>query len=141
MTHNGHFVAENNRLETFFAYSYQFNFPYPEHAFRRSLRIYSVTRPEHPHPAFLNAIYLVACKWSDSQHIRSLEPIFLSCALRLLDECLALVDRLLDFLVATSLISRYSFNVGEDARGTYLASCRLSLIFYLRFIDNVMINA
>jgi hypothetical protein len=52
-----------------------------------------------------------------------LEPYFLSRATSLLDESLAMVDRLLDFIIATTLVSRYCFYVGHDIRGTYMASC------------------
>ncbi|KAF8324299.1 uncharacterized protein EI90DRAFT_3130001 [Cantharellus anzutake] len=113
-------------FDTFFTYSYQFNFPYPEHAFRQSFASYSAPSPAHPHPALLNAIFLIGCKWSDSQNMSDLEPIFLSRSLRHLDESLALVDRLLDFLVATTLISRYSFVVGREARATYMASSAMT---------------
>lgn len=47
-----------------------------------------------------------------------------------------MVDRLLDFIVATALVSRYSFYVGQDVRGAYMASCedRDPLLFTALFL-------
>lgn len=65
---------------------------------------------------------LLGCRWSD-QGFAALESYFLNAATELLDQALSMVDRLLDFIVATSLISHYSFYVGQDTRGVYLAAC------------------
>lgn len=108
----------------FLAHSYQFNFPAPAsiNAFRQSLLL-----PEddqnRPHPALVESMCLSACRLSN-RNLEYLEPYFLSHATRLMDVSLSMVDRLLDFIVATALVSRYSFYTGQDIRGTYMASCK-----------------
>lgn len=104
-------------------HSYQFNFPAPASidAFRQSLSL-PETHEKRPHPALIESMCLLACRLSN-RNLRYLEPYFLARATKFLDESLSMVDRLLDFIVATALVGRYSFYVGQDIRGTYMASC------------------
>lgn len=104
-------------------HSFQFNFPAPaaNNWFRQSL-LYDSTDTRRPHPALIESMCLLACRLS-SLKLMHLEPYFLSRATAFLDESLSMVDRLLDFIIATALVSRYSFYVGQDIRGTYMASC------------------
>lgn len=66
---------------------------------------------------------LVACRLSN-RNLMHLEPYFLQRATSLLEESLSMVDRLLDFIIATTLVSRYCFYVGYDIRGAHMASCK-----------------
>lgn len=86
-----------------------------------------------PHPALLNAIYAVACCFSppsasESPNVAAYERIFLNRAQRHLDDALAHVDRLLDFLQATTLLAQYNLMKGNIAKGCYLANCRLYIL-------------
>lgn len=114
-------------MNIFLQYLYQFNFAIDLGKFRRSLAL-----PEddlnRPHPALLNAIYCVACHFANDTSLRQFEPVFHERAQRHLDDSLAHVDRLLDFLAATTLLAQYNLFKGNLAKGSYFASCELLCI-------------
>jgi len=116
-----HSICYMSSVDAFLTRSYLFDFPGPVDKFRQSLSLPS-THTDSPHPALRVAMCLVACRLS-KHSLTHLEPYFLSQAMELLDESLSMVDRLLDFIIATTLVSRYCFYVGHDIRGAYMASC------------------
>lgn len=108
----------------FFTYICHFNFAADVNKFRLSLSL-PEDHPNRPHPALLNAIYCVSCHYSYvfNPDVKEFEPIFYDRAQRHLDDSLAHVDRLFDFLTATALLAQYNLMKGNLAKGTYLASC------------------
>ena len=109
-------------LDTFFARLYHFNFAVDIGKFRRALQL-PENNPHRPHPALLNAMYCLACHFADDVSLQRLEPTFHDRAQRHLDDSLAHVDRLFDFLAATTLLAQYHLIKGNLAKGSYLASC------------------
>lgn len=131
-------ISNRIRLQVFFRHLYQFNFSLDINKFRLSLAFPS-SSPSAPHPALLNAIYLVASLFasppSDSNsNLEHFQQIFVYRAQRHLDDALAHVDRLLDFLMATTLLGQYNMIKGNVSKGCYLASCKLTLYGDYRFL-------
>jgi len=118
------------RLQVFFKHLYQFNFGLDIDKFRMSLAL-PPSSPSAPHPALLNAIYLVASLFAlptpnGGRNVGHFERIFMYRVQRHLDDALAHVDRLLDFLMATTLVAQHNLIKGNVAKGCYLASCKLA---------------
>ncbi|KAF8336464.1 uncharacterized protein EI90DRAFT_178380 [Cantharellus anzutake] len=110
-------------LATFFKYSYQFNFPGNEPNFRAAMQFPS-SDPRSPHPSLLNAMLLVACRWSNRGTLE-LETYLSNKAVSELNNSQGDAARLINTVLAASLLCRYSLLVGQLARASYLASSAL----------------
>lgn len=75
-----------------------------------------------PHPALLNAMYLLACHFSNSPSFTVLEPHFLARALRGISAALELSDRLVNIVQASALLSVYFFAKARLLEGYYHSS-------------------
>ncbi|KAJ7348963.1 hypothetical protein DFH08DRAFT_863952 [Mycena albidolilacea] len=62
-----------------------------------------------PHPALMNAIYLLACHFARSPHCSELEPVFFTRALHEITVALDNSDRLVDIVQASCLLSVYLY--------------------------------
>lgn len=62
-----------------------------------------------PHPALMNAIYLLACHFARSPYFSELESTFLTRALREITVALDNQDRLVDVVQASSLLAIYLY--------------------------------
>ncbi|KAJ6620347.1 hypothetical protein B0H10DRAFT_2022442 [Mycena sp. CBHHK59/15] len=62
-----------------------------------------------PHPALMNAIYLLACHFARSPYCSEIEPIFLTRALHEITVALDNSDRLVDVVQASCLLSVYLY--------------------------------
>ncbi|KAF9063683.1 hypothetical protein BDP27DRAFT_1426598 [Rhodocollybia butyracea] len=62
-----------------------------------------------PHPALMNAIYLLACHFAHSPYFSELESVFLTRALREITVALDNQDRLVDVVQASSLLAIYLY--------------------------------
>lgn len=138
-------TSPSTRLRTFLAHIYQFNFGLDIHKFQLSLSL-PPTSPMAPHPALLNAIYLVGSHWAlgdpalatstnqdtviSQSLIQSYIPHFYHFTQVHLDDALAHVDRLLDFLAATMILAQYEFVRGRAGKGAFLAGCKSTLCFF-----------
>ncbi|KDQ08838.1 hypothetical protein BOTBODRAFT_555615 [Botryobasidium botryosum FD-172 SS1] len=82
-----------------------------------------------PHPALLNAMYLIACHFSTSRTLSGCETLFLSRVQKHLAQALAHSDRLFDFILAAGLLSRYYSFKGRllEAHSTGVTVTRFAL--------------
>ncbi|KAF5373124.1 hypothetical protein D9758_001483 [Tetrapyrgos nigripes] len=62
-----------------------------------------------PHPALMNAIYLLACHFARNQYYSEMEPHFLSNALHEITAALDSSDRLVDVVQASCLLAIYLY--------------------------------
>ncbi|KAJ6500684.1 hypothetical protein C8R45DRAFT_1071233 [Mycena sanguinolenta] len=62
-----------------------------------------------PHPALMNAIYLLACHFARSPYCSEIEPIFFTRALHEITVALDNADRLVDIVQASCLLSVYLY--------------------------------
>ncbi|KAJ4475615.1 hypothetical protein J3R30DRAFT_3706182 [Lentinula aciculospora] len=69
----------------------------------------SLVGVSEPHPALMNALYLLACHFSRSPYFSELEPTFLTRALREITVALDNQDRLVDVVQASSLLAIYLY--------------------------------
>ena len=106
-------------LEIFFSHRHQCAFDCHLARFRASLHL---TPPHQPHPALMDAIYLMACYFSRLPHLSELEPHFLKRALAGISEALHQQDRMVQVLQASSLIAVYFFCQGRVLEGYYHSS-------------------
>lgn len=93
-----------------------------------------------PHPALLDAIYLLGCYFSRSPHLTELEPYFLKRALKGISVALHHQDRVVHVLQASCLISVYFYCHGRILEAYYHSStsARLAIdlgLHQLRPID------
>ncbi|KAG9001585.1 accessory factor associated with RNA polymerase II [Tulasnella sp. JGI-2019a] len=77
---------------------------------------------QRPHPALLNAIYLLGSHFSKSPQLSQYEALFLTRTRRGINHALENADRLLDFLQASCLLAWYFFFKGRLLEGHYHAS-------------------
>ncbi|KAF8306765.1 hypothetical protein DL93DRAFT_2171992 [Clavulina sp. PMI_390] len=121
---------KNYLLAVFFDHLFQFNFGLDVSKFRVALAL-DPSASMAPHPSLLNAMLLIAIPFAPASNALTaeayaFEPTFSHRAHRHLDDALAHVDRLLDFLQATTLLAQYNLIKGKIAKGCYLASSALS---------------
>ncbi|KAG8911290.1 hypothetical protein FRC01_005795 [Tulasnella sp. 417] len=86
-------------------------------------RLASTSNP--PHPCLLNAIYLLACYFTTLDHrpaywLGEHEAVFLSRAQLALMDSLAMSDRLMDFIQASSLVAAYLMHRGRYLEGYHV---------------------
>ncbi|TFY60244.1 hypothetical protein EVJ58_g5273 [Rhodofomes roseus] len=106
-------------LEIFFSHRHQCAFDCHLARFRASLHF---APPHQPHPALMDAIYLMACYFSRLPHLSELEAYFLKRALAGISEALHQQDRMVQVLQASSLIAVYFFCQGRVLEGYYHSS-------------------
>ena len=121
------------RLTVFLQHLYQFNFALCIVKFMRCLKL-GPDDPCRPHPALMNALYLLACHYSTDPSVKRHEHTFLTRAQRHLDDSLGHVDRLIDFVLATTLLARHSYIKGAFAKGLFFSQCEPSLVFITRYL-------
>ncbi|KAH9926098.1 uncharacterized protein B0H18DRAFT_1085062 [Fomitopsis serialis] len=114
-----HGPAALSNLEIFFSHRHQCAFDCHLTRFSASLHL---AHPHQPHPALMDAIYLMACYFSRLPHLSELEPHFLKRALAGISEALHQQDRMVQVLQASSLIAVYFFCQGRVLEGYYHSS-------------------
>ncbi|KAG9010222.1 hypothetical protein FRB90_007970 [Tulasnella sp. 427] len=77
---------------------------------------------QRPHPALVNAIYLLGCHFSPKSTVSQYEGIFLARTRKAINASLENADRLLNFLQASCLLAWYFFFKGRLLEGHYHAS-------------------
>lgn len=82
----------------------------------------SLPPPHQPHPALMDAIYLLACYFSRCAPLRELESHFLKRALQGISEALQHSDRIINVLQASCLLAVYFFCHGRILEGYYHSS-------------------
>ncbi|KAG8966870.1 hypothetical protein FRC03_011191 [Tulasnella sp. 419] len=100
--------------------------------------------PDCPHPALMNAVYLMGCHFSRDPEYTQREPLFLARAREYLLTSLAHSDRLFDFLVSSGLIAFYLYRTGRFLEGhhqtagaaRFAVSCGLHQILSPAFDSN-----
>lgn len=112
-------VTLTNRLDIFLAHRHQCAFDVHIGRFKASL---SLPPPERPHPALMDAIYLMACFYSNVPQLSALQPHFLQLALSGISTSLQHSDRLLHIVQASCLIAIYFFSRGRTLEGYYHSS-------------------
>jgi hypothetical protein len=65
--------------------------------------------PSEPHPALMNAIYLVACQFARSPYCTEIQPVFFTRTLHEITVALDNSDRLVDIVQASCLLSVYLY--------------------------------
>ncbi|KAF7441162.1 hypothetical protein PC9H_001511 [Pleurotus ostreatus] len=85
--------------------------------------------PEPFHPALVNAIYLLGCHFSPSLGLSTWEEAFFKQTISDINAALAVSERLVDIVQASSLISSYLYAKGRnlEAYGHAYAACRLAI--------------
>jgi hypothetical protein len=83
--------------------------------------------PQQPHPALLDAMYLMACYFSRLPHYASQEHYFLQRALTGISSSLQDSDRLIQIVQASCLIAIYFFSRGRTLEGYYHSSAAARL--------------
>ncbi|PCH38595.1 hypothetical protein WOLCODRAFT_88184 [Wolfiporia cocos MD-104 SS10] len=78
--------------------------------------------PSQPHPALMDAIYLLACYFSRMPQLSELESCFLKRALQGISDALHKQDRMVHVLQAACLIAVYFFCQGRVLEGYYHSS-------------------
>ena len=98
--------------------------------------------PNTPHPALLNAIYLLACFFSESPELNSYEALFLQRARQGVANALEQADRLQHSIQAASLIAMYLHAKGRVLEGYYIscATARFAVGCGLHQIDSPVWN-
>lgn len=124
-------------LEIFLVHRHQCSFDVHVGRLRSSLEDPCMPRP---HPALLDAIYLLGCYFSRSPHLTELEPYFLKRALKGISVALHHQDRVVHVLQASCLISVYFYCHGRILEAYYHSStsARLAIdlgLHQLRPID------
>jgi Fungal specific transcription factor domain len=72
---------------------------------------------QRPHPALWNAIYLLACHYTQIPYYTDMEAAILTQALDESNAALEISDRLLDIVQASSLIAMYMYNNNRAVEG------------------------
>ncbi|CAK5279243.1 unnamed protein product [Mycena citricolor] len=76
----------------------------------RFLPVTSSTQPgREPHPALMNAIYLLACHFARSPYCTEIEPVFFNRTLHEITIALDASDRLVDVVQASCLLATYLY--------------------------------
>ncbi|KAF8352231.1 hypothetical protein F5887DRAFT_1068571 [Amanita rubescens] len=103
---------------------------------QKSLQSHGVT-DDCPHPALLNAVFLLACHFSRSSFCSKLEPLFLARTLHQIAIALDRTDRLVDIVQATCLLAIYFYlncQISDGYRQAFSA-VRLATALGLHQID------
>ncbi|THH31857.1 hypothetical protein EUX98_g2331 [Antrodiella citrinella] len=106
-------------LDMFLAHRHQFAFDTHIERFQASI---SYASPDKPHPALMDAIYLMSCHLSQSPPLTELEPHFLKRALCGISDALQHNDRVINVLQASCLLALYFFGRGRILEGYYHSS-------------------
>ena len=101
------------RVSTFLRHEAIFAYDLKSHDFFKTL--HGPDAPGTPHPALRNAIFLVGCHFCGEPVASILEPVFLKRTRESLHHSLANVDRLVDFIEASTLLSGYQYLKGRCA--------------------------
>ncbi|KAI0081436.1 hypothetical protein K474DRAFT_1682025 [Panus rudis PR-1116 ss-1] len=114
-------VCQNKRMliEIFLEHRHQCAFDVHIQRFQNSLNL---APHERPHPALLDAIYLMGCYFSRSSSFTVLEPHFLKRALRGISDAMQDNDRVINVLQASCLLALYFFAKGRILEGYYHSS-------------------
>ena len=113
-----HNFSLTSRLDIFFAHRHQCGFDVHVDRFRASM---SSPPAQQPHPALLDAIYLMACYFSQP-HYAAQEQHYLQRALSGISSSLQDSDRLIQIVQASCLIAIYFFSRGRTLEGYYHSS-------------------
>ena len=103
---------------------------------QRSLQSHGAT-DDCPHPALLNAVFLLACHFARSSFCSKLEPIFLARTLHQVAIALDRTDRLVDIVQASCLLAIYFYlncRISDGYRQAFSA-VRLATALGLHQID------
>lgn len=103
---------------------------------QKSLQSHGAT-DDCPHPALLNAVFLLACHFARSSFCSKLEPIFLARTLHQVSIALDRTDRLVDIVQATCLLAIYFYlncQISDGYRQAFTA-VRLATALGLHQID------
>lgn len=95
------------------------------------------TTDDGPHPALLNAVYLLACHFERSSFCSKLEPLFLARAMHQITAALDCKDRLVDIVQASCLVAIYfylNYQISEGYRQAFSA-VRLAIALGLHQIN------
>ncbi|OCH90663.1 hypothetical protein OBBRIDRAFT_730443 [Obba rivulosa] len=116
-----HTFCDNKQmlLDIFFMHKHQCCFDVHQGRFQTSLYLPSSDRP---HPALLDAMYLLACHFSRSPRLSELQPHFLRRALQGISDALQQSDRIINVLQASCLIGVYFYCHGRVLEGYYHSS-------------------
>ncbi|EMD34354.1 hypothetical protein CERSUDRAFT_117232 [Gelatoporia subvermispora B] len=116
-----HTFCDNKQmlLDIFFMHKHQCCFDVHQGRFQASLYLQSSDRP---HPALLDAMYLLACYFSRSPRLSELQPHFLRRALQGISDALQLSDRIINVLQASCLLGVYFYCHGRVLEGYYHSS-------------------
>lgn len=89
----------------------------------------SLTFPvsEQHHPVLMNAIYLWACYLSRPGQLSEHEPLYLSRAVRALNDAVEYPTKIIDLIQGACLLSVYYLSNGQLFQGNYYASTAASL--------------
>lgn len=103
--------------DTFLRYEGQYTYdPKPREFF---LALQAPDAGTGPNSALRNIIFLIGCNFLGGPWT-ALEPVFLKRARRGMEDSLAKLDRLIDFIEASMLLSGYQFLKGRcDMRATF----------------------
>ncbi|KAF9501121.1 hypothetical protein BDN71DRAFT_836533 [Pleurotus eryngii] len=90
---------------------------------------FGCSEPEPFHPALVNAIYLLGCHFSPSLGLSTWEEVFFKKTISDINAALAMSERLVDIVQASSLLSSYLYAKGRnlEAYGHTYAACRLAV--------------
>ncbi|OBZ75980.1 Nitrogen assimilation transcription factor nirA [Grifola frondosa] len=118
---NNDIFCENKQtlLDIFFSHRQQCAFDVHEGRFRASLLL---PTSQQPHPAVVDAIFLLACYFSRSPPLAELESHFLKSSLKGIADALQHSDRIINVLQASCLIAVYFFSRGRTMEGYYHSS-------------------
>ncbi|KAK7036265.1 adenylate kinase [Favolaschia claudopus] len=121
-----------NLLDIFIAHRHQCGFNGQTERFSLSTQ----TADSVPHPALMNAIYLLGCHFSRSPHSPWLESVFFARTLEEISVALQNADRLVDIVQASCLLSVYLYVNGRTVQGyTHIFSAaRLAVDLHLHQI-------
>ncbi|KAL4243896.1 hypothetical protein ABKN59_011044 [Abortiporus biennis] len=115
-------------VDVFLTHRHQCAFDVHIERFQESLH---APREKQPHPALMDAIYLMGCNFSRESTHTNLEPYFLKHTLCGISEALQHNDRVVDVLRASSLLAVYFFGRGSILEGYYHSSIAARLAISL----------
>lgn len=123
------------RIDIFLPHSKQCGFEIHVERLRASLDG-TIVDQSPPHPALMNAIYLLGCHFSHSPDLSTHEPHFLTRALSGISTALEHSDRLVNIVQASGLLAVYFFSKARLLEGYYhsTSACRLAVALGLHQI-------
>jgi hypothetical protein len=99
-----------------------------------------MTDPRRPHPALINAIFLLACQHSQDTDSLQYRDTFVTRAYSYLEDKQSHFRRPLDFILAISLMARSSLNAGDVHRARALANgTSFSICFYHAHVNQIFV--